>query len=59
MDTTKSAVLRLEASLRDERHLPSFAAIKKMRKRMRQTNACSVCLIAAGKGPWMPHHRDP
>ena len=29
MGTTKSAVSRLEASLRDERHSPSFATLKK------------------------------
>ena len=29
MRTTKSAVSRLEASLRDERHSPSFATLKK------------------------------
>jgi ribosome-binding protein aMBF1 (putative translation factor) len=29
MGTTKSAVSRLESSLRDERHSPSFATLKK------------------------------
>ncbi|CDS48522.1 hypothetical protein [Polaromonas sp. CG9_12] len=37
MGTTKSAVSRLEASLRDERHCPSFSTLKKIRKRLRQT----------------------
>ena len=39
MGTTKSAVSRLEASLRDERHSPSFATLKKY------ANACGKRLI--------------
>ncbi len=39
MGTTKSAVSRLEASLRDERHSPSFATLKKY------ANACGKRLV--------------
>ena len=39
MGTTKSAVSRLEASLREERHSPSFATLKKY------ANACGKRLV--------------
>jgi DNA-binding XRE family transcriptional regulator len=39
MGTTKSAISRLEASLRDERHSPSFATLKKY------ANACGKRLV--------------
>ncbi len=39
MGTTKSAVSRLEASLRDERHSPSFTTLKKY------ANACGKRLV--------------
>ncbi len=39
MGTTKSAVSRLEASLRDERHSPSFSTLKKY------ANACGKRLL--------------
>ena len=39
MGTTKSAVSRLEASLRDDRHSPSFATLKKY------ANACGKRLV--------------
>jgi transcriptional regulator with XRE-family HTH domain len=39
MGTTKNAVSRLEASLRDERHSPSFATLKKY------ANACGKRLV--------------
>ena len=39
MGTTKSAVSRLEASLRAERHSPSFATLKKY------ANACGKRLV--------------
>lgn len=39
MGTTKSAISRLESSLRDERHSPSFATLK------RYANACGKRLV--------------
>ena len=39
MGTTKSAISRLEASLRDEKHSPSFSTLKKY------ANACGKKLV--------------